>query len=49
MTGNAPGSPRQTGQTWLFGAAPSKSAEHEQNILLAVFNRQWTSIPMTGS
>ena len=49
MTGSAPGSPRQTGQTWVFGGAPSKSAEQEQNILLAVLGRQWTSIPMTGS
>src|SRR3954466_12356254 len=49
MTGRAPGSPRHTGQTWVFGGAPSKSAEHAQNILLAVRGRQWTSIPMTGS
>src|SRR4051812_45360366 len=49
MTGNAPGSPRQTGQTYVLGGAPSKSAEHAQNILLAVRGRQWTSIPMTGS
>jgi hypothetical protein len=40
MTGRAPGSPRQTGQTRVFGGAPSKSVAQAQNILLAVRRRQ---------
>lgn len=47
-TGSTPGKPRQTGQVWLFGAAP-KAAEHPQNSLVAVLNCRWTSSPMTGS
>jgi hypothetical protein len=34
-TGNAPGIPRQTGQTFVFGAAPNR-VEHEQKIFVAV-------------
>jgi hypothetical protein len=49
MTGNAPGSPKQTGHTRLFGGAPSYSVEQAQNIFEAVRSWQWTSIPMTGS
>ena len=49
MTGSAPGSPRQTGQTWRFGPAPSNAVEHEQNIFDAVRSWQWTSMPMTAS
>jgi hypothetical protein len=49
MTGSVPGMPRQTGQTWLFGAAPAYSAEQPQNILLAVKSWEWTSSPMTAS
>ena len=49
ITGSAPGSPRQTGQTWLFGGAPSYAVEHGQNIFEAVRSWQWTSIPMTAS
>ena len=49
MTGSAPGSPRHTGQTWLFGRAPSYAVEHAQNIFEAVRSWQWTSMPMTAS
>src|SRR5713101_7665542 len=47
-TGSAPGIPRHTGQTFVFGAAPNR-AEHEQKIFVAVSNSTWTSSPMTGS
>src|SRR6266576_6222409 len=47
-TGKAPGSPRQTGQTFVFGGSP-KRVEHEQKILLAVSSWTWTSSPITGS
>jgi hypothetical protein len=49
MTGSAPGSPRQTGHTWVFGGAPSYAVEQAQNIFDAVRSWQWTSIPMTAS
>ena len=39
ITGNAPGKPRQTGQVWVFGAAPN-STGHVQNIFERVFS--WT-------
>src|SRR4029077_5834080 len=47
-TGSAPGSPRHTGQTLVFGGAP-KRVEHEQKIFDAVSSCTWTSRPMTGS
>src|SRR5579863_6220832 len=47
-TGSAPGMPRQTGHTLLFGAAPNR-VEHEQKILVAVSNWTCTSSPITGS
>src|SRR5580704_19560857 len=47
-TGRAPGMPRQTGQTFVFGGAP-KRVEQEQKILLAVSSWTCTSRPMTGS
>src|SRR5208282_642782 len=47
-TGNAPGSPRQTGHTFVFGGSP-KRVEHEQKIFEAVSSCTWTSSPMTGS
>src|SRR6267154_1369691 len=47
-TGNAPGIPRQTGQTFVLGGSP-KPVEQEQKILEAVSNCTWTSSPMTGS
>jgi hypothetical protein len=49
IVGSTPGKPRQTGQQWLFGAAPSISVEQPQNILLAVRSWQWISMPMTAS
>ncbi len=49
IVGRTPGSPRQTGQQWLFGAAPSISVEQPQNILLAVRSWQWISMPITAS
>jgi hypothetical protein len=49
IVGSAPGRPRQTGQQWVFGAAPSMSVEQPQNILLAVLSWQWISMPMTAS
>src|SRR5882757_7109612 len=47
-TGNAPGMPRQTGQTFVFGGSP-KRVEQEQKIFEAVSSCTWTSSPMTGS
>src|SRR4026208_1276270 len=49
IVGSAPGSPRQTGQTWVFGGAPSYVVEQPQNIFEAVRSWQWTSMPMTAS
>ena len=49
MTGSAPGRPRQTGQTCVFGAASSWAVEQAQNIFEAVRSWQWTSMPMTAS
>src|SRR5437016_1994975 len=47
-TGNAPGSPRHTGQTFVFGAAPNL-LEHPQNALVWVSSWTWTSNPITAS
>src|SRR5437762_13488045 len=47
-TGSAPGNPRHTGHTFVFGGSP-KRVEHEQKILLAVSSWTWTSSPITGS
>src|SRR5271157_2468162 len=47
-TGRAPGSPRHTGHTLVFGGSP-KRVEHEQKIFDAVNSCTWTSSPMTGS
>src|SRR5208283_2883090 len=47
-TGKAPGSPRQTGHTFVFGGSP-KRVEQEQKIFDAVSSCTWTSSPMTGS
>jgi hypothetical protein len=46
--GSAPGRPRQTGQTWVFGGAP-KSVAQPQNIFDAVPSSTWVSSPITGS
>src|ERR687886_2880212 len=47
-TGREPGSPRQTGHTWLLGSAPN-SVGQPQNILVAVLSSTCTSSPSTGS
>src|SRR5208282_1641899 len=47
-TGRAPGSPRHTGHTFVFGGSP-KRVEHEQKIFDAVSSCTWTSSPITGS
>src|SRR5450631_1967108 len=47
-TGKAPGSPRHTGHTFVFGGSP-KRVEHEQKIFDAVSSCTCTSSPMTGS
>src|SRR5208283_2355922 len=47
-TGNAPGSPRQTGQMLVFGSAPNRLAQ-PQNALVAVSSCTCTSRPITGS
>src|SRR5712692_375120 len=47
-TGNAPGKPRQTGQTLVLGGLP-KWVEQEQKILVAVRSWTCTSSPMSGS
>src|SRR4029077_10479957 len=47
-TGKAPGSPRHTGHTLVFGGSP-KRVEHEQKIFDTVSSCTWTSSPMTAS
>ena len=47
-TGSDPGSPRHTGQTWVFGSAPKVVAQ-PQNILVCVPSSTCTSSPSTGS
>ena len=47
-TGSDPGSPRQTGQTWVLGSAPNTVGQ-AQNILVTVPSSQWVSMPMTVS
>src|SRR5579864_489844 len=47
-TGKAPGIPRHTGHTFVFGGAPNR-VEHEQNIFVAVSSWTCTSSPITGS
>src|ERR1039457_125173 len=47
-TGSAPGRPRQTGHTLVFGGAP-KPVGQPQKILVAVASCTWTSRPITGS
>src|SRR5580658_3549432 len=47
-TGRAPGKPRQTGKTLLFGCAP-KLVGQAQKILVAVASWTCTSRPITGS
>src|SRR5579862_2110365 len=47
-TGKAPGRPRHTGQTLVFGGAP-KLVGHPQNIFVRVASWTCTSRPITGS
>jgi hypothetical protein len=47
-TGRLPGSPRHTGQVWVFGSAP-KSVGQPQNIFVAVPSSTCVSSPITGS
>ena len=46
-TGRDPGSPRQTPQTRVFGAAVVDGAQR-QKALVAVLSWTWHSIPITG-
>ena len=48
VTGSDPGSPRQTGHTWLLGSAPNV-VEQPQNILVAVPSSMCVSRPNSGS
>ena len=47
-TGSAPGSPRQTGQTCVFGGAPNRVLQ-PQKIFVSVSSWAWISRPMTAS
>ena len=47
-TGSDPGSPRQTGHTWVFGSAPN-AVRQPQNIFVLVPSSTWVSNPITGS
>src|SRR4051812_15808156 len=48
MTGSEPGSPRQTGQTLVFGGCP-KCVLQPQKSLVFVSSCAWTSSPITTS
>src|SRR4051812_876074 len=47
-TGSAPGKPRHTGHTFVFGGAP-KAVLQPQKIFERVSSWAWISRPMTGS
>jgi hypothetical protein len=47
-TGSAPGSPRHTGHTLVFGGSPNLVLQ-PQKIFVAVSSCAWISRPMTGS
>src|SRR3954454_13196573 len=47
-TGSAPGKPRHTGHTFVFGGAP-KAVLQPQKIFERVNSCAWISRPMTGS
>jgi hypothetical protein len=47
-TGSAPGNPRHTGQTCVFGGAPNRVLQ-PQKIFVSVRSCAWISKPMTGS
>src|SRR5277367_517 len=46
-TGSAPGSPRQVGQTCVFGSPPYRFT-HPQKAFDSVSSCTWTSSPITG-
>ena len=48
VTGSEPGSPRQTGQTCVFGSPPNRAGQ-PQNIFVTVPSSTCVSRPMTGS
>src|SRR5512142_3024008 len=48
ITGNAPGSPRHTGHTLVFGGLPN-CVEQPQKIFVCVSSWTWTSSPITAS
>src|SRR3954451_21895125 len=47
-TGSAPGKPRHTWQSCVFGSAPNRVLQ-PQKILVAVRSCAWISSPITGS
>ncbi len=47
-TGSAPGRPRHTGQTFVFGGDPNV-VRQPQKIFVSVSSCAWISRPMTGS
>ena len=47
-TGSAPGRPRHTGHTFVFGGDPN-ALRHPQNIFVAVESSTWHSRPITVS
>src|SRR5207302_2341978 len=47
-TGNTPGIPRQTGQTFVLGGAPNSLAQ-PHHIFDLVLSWTWVSSPMTAS
>jgi hypothetical protein len=47
-TGSAPGKPRHTGHTCVFGGAP-KAVSHPQKIFVRVESCAWISSPITAS
>src|SRR5512142_1928393 len=48
ITGSAPGIPRHTGHTFVFGGLPN-CVEQPQKIFVFVSSWTWTSSPITGS
>src|SRR5439155_24376269 len=47
-TGSAPGNPKHTGHSCVFGSAPNRVLQ-PQKIFVAVRSCAWISRPMTGS
>src|ERR1700730_17892083 len=48
MTGNIPGNPASTGETWVLGSAPKSVAAPENNLAFEI-TWAWTSSPITVS